>query len=67
MFKQVVDYVERMMIYKKTMSGFRQNYSTITLLLKLKDDIIKAMGRGEVVTLAVMADLLALILSIILY
>ena len=67
MFKQVVDYVERMMIYKKTMSGFRQNYSTSTLLLKLKDDIIKAMGRAEVFTLAVMADLLTSILSVILY
>lgn len=37
------------------MSGFRQNHLTITL--KLKDDIIKVMGSGEV-TLAVMTDFL---------
>ena len=45
------------MIYNNTvLSGFRQNHLTITLL-KLKDDIIKVMGRCEV-TLAVMTDFL---------
>ena len=46
-----------MMICNNTIiSGFRQNHLTITLL-KLKDDIIKVMGSGEV-TLAVMTDFL---------
>lgn len=45
-----------MMLCNNTiMSGFRQNHLTITL--KLKDDIIKVMGSGEV-TLAVMTDFL---------
>ena len=53
--KQVVNYVQKMMIYKNTMSGFWQNHSTIILLVKLKNDIVKAMGKAEVI-LAVMAN-----------
>ena len=52
---QIVNYNKNESIYENTMSGFPQNHSYITLLLKLKDDIIKAMGRGEV-TLVVLAD-----------
>ena len=37
------------------MSGFRSNHSSDTLLLKIRDDIIKSMNHGEI-TLAVLAD-----------
>jgi len=53
--KQVCSYVEENNIYKSTMSGFRKNHSTTTLLMKMRDDILKAMNRGEV-TLAVFLD-----------
>ena len=53
--KQFVKYIDEKNIYKDTMSGFRANHSTDTLLLKIRDDIIKSMNRGEV-TLAVLAD-----------
>jgi hypothetical protein len=37
------------------MSGFRKGHSTAVILLKLKDDILKAMKKGEI-TLAVFTD-----------
>ena len=37
------------------MSGFRKGHSTVTTLLGIRDDIIRAMRRGEV-TLMVLAD-----------
>ena len=30
------------------MSGFRKSHSTATILLKLRDDILKSMNRGEI-------------------
>ena len=36
-------------------SGYRKNHSTLTILMKLRDDIERTMKRGEV-TLAVFAD-----------
>ena len=36
LYKQIVDYGKRAMIYKNTLPGFQQNHSTIILLLKLK-------------------------------
>lgn len=44
MCKQIVNYVEKLEIWENT-SGFPQNHSYITLLLKLKDDITKVKGR----------------------
>lgn len=41
--------------YTVTLSDFHKNYITVTLLLRLKDDSVKAMNKSEV-TLAVMAD-----------
>ena len=38
-----------------TQSGFRKGHSTATTLLKFKDDITKAMKKGEI-TLAIFAD-----------
>ena len=37
------------------MSGFRRSHSTTTILLKIRDDILKAMKRGEL-TLAIFSD-----------
>jgi len=39
----------------QTQSGFRKGHCTVTTCIKIKNDIIKAIDRGEV-TLAVMAD-----------
>lgn len=53
---QLVEYIDNNSIYSNTQSGFRKNHS-LTLLLKLKDGIVKAMNKSEV-TLAIMADFL---------
>ena len=53
--RQFIKFIERNHVYKDTMSGFRSNHSTDTLLLKIRDDIIKSMNHGEI-TLAVLAD-----------
>ena len=37
------------------MPGFRRKHSTLTLLLKIRDDIVKAMEKGEI-TLALFSD-----------
>lgn len=50
---QLLEYIET--LYKNTQHGFRKSRSTVTCLLKLRDDILKAMSRGEV-TVAVFAD-----------
>ena len=55
MLQQITEHIESRAIYLEMQSGFRKSHSTITLLLKLKDDIKNAMQRGEV-TLAVFAD-----------
>ena len=52
--KQLLNYVETK-IYNNTQSGFRKGHSTATLLLKLRDDIRKAMNANEI-TLAVLID-----------
>ena len=44
-------------IYNATQSGFRKGHSATTLLLKLRDDIVKSMNKNEV-TIAVMIDYL---------
>ena len=46
--KQTCEYIEDNDIYKPRMSGFRKHHSTATLLMKIKDDIIRAMNRGKV-------------------
>ena len=53
--KQICSYIESEGIYKDTMSGFRKTHSCCTLLLKIRDDIVKALSKGEV-TLAVYSD-----------
>ena len=53
--KQLSAFIKKMMLYKNTQSGYRKGHSSITLLLKLQDDIRKAMNRNEV-TLSLFAD-----------
>lgn len=52
---QMVGFIEQHHLLSKHQSGFRKGHSTITVALKLRDDIVKAMHRGEI-TLSVMAD-----------
>ena len=53
--ESIVEHIESSTLYKETMSGFRKGHSTAVVLLKLKDDILKAMKKGEI-TLAVFTD-----------
>ena len=53
--KQLVEFIDRRKLYSNTQSGFRKHHSTNTILLKLRDDILNAMEKGEL-TLAVLAD-----------
>ena len=49
------DYIELKASYNLTQSGFRKGHSTITLLLKLRNDIKCAMSTSEV-TLEILLD-----------
>ena len=53
--KQLPAFIKKMMLYKNTQSGYRKGNSSITLLLKIQDDIRKAMNKNEV-TLSLFAD-----------
>ena len=52
---QLCNYMEVKASYNLTQSGFRKGHPTITLLLKLRDDIIRAMSTSEV-TLGILLD-----------
>ena len=52
---QLVKFIDETAKYQPTQHGFRKSYSTVTCLLKLRDDILRAMDRGEV-TISVFAD-----------
>ncbi len=45
---QVIDFIERLQIYKDTLTGFRRGFSTGSALLKLRDDIKRAMNASEI-------------------
>ena len=53
--KQLCSYIETNHLYNATQSGFRKGHSTSTLLLKLRDDIRKAMKKSEI-TLTILID-----------
>ena len=53
--KQLCNYIETNHLYNTTQSGFRKGHSTSTLLLKLRDDIRKAMKKSEI-TLTILID-----------
>ena len=52
---QLCNHIESHASYNHTQSGFRKGHSTNTLLLKLRDDIKRAMNTSEV-TIAVLLD-----------
>ena len=52
---QMLAYLESEELLAETQSGFRKGHCTVTTCMKIKNDILKAMNRGEV-TLAVFAD-----------
>ena len=52
---QIVDYIEFNQSLKQSIAGFRKGHSTATVLLRIRDDIIRAMKKGEL-TLMVLAD-----------
>ena len=52
---QLTQFIERKALYNSTQSGYRKGHSTVTLLLKLRDDIRRAMNKSEV-TLAILID-----------
>ena len=53
--KQLCSFIDGRVIYSKTQLGFRKHHSTNTLLIKIRDDILNALDRGEV-TIVVMTD-----------
>ena len=52
---QVKQFIDKHEIYQSTQSGYRKGNSHITLLLKLKDDILCALDNSEV-AIALFAD-----------
>ena len=52
---QLCNYIEIKASYNLTQSGFRKGHFTSTLLLKLRDDIIRAMNTNEL-TLGILLD-----------
>ena len=54
MMKQLCNFIEINNIYFSTQAGYRRNYSTNTILIKMRD-ILNAMNKGEV-TLSILAD-----------
>ena len=53
--QQMSVYLNQQDILQKSITGFRKGHSTSTVLLRIRDDIIKAMKKGEV-TLIAFAD-----------
>ena len=53
--QQVLPFIDSHNLLKDNISGFRKGHSTTSVLLRIKDDIIKAMKRGEI-TLMVLDD-----------
>jgi hypothetical protein len=52
---QLVEHIDSQKLLKENISGFRKGHSTTTVLLDIRDDVLRAMKRGEV-TLMVLAD-----------
>ena len=52
---QMVGFLETEQLLSQNQSGFRKGHCTTTTCIKIRDDILKAMSRGEI-TLSVMAD-----------
>ena len=52
---QMVGFLETEQLLSQNQSGFRKGHCTTTTCIKIRDDILKAMSRGEI-TLSIMAD-----------
>ena len=52
---QLATFIEDTTKYQQTQHGFCRSHSTVTCLLKMRDDILKAMDRVEV-AISVFAD-----------
>lgn len=52
---QLTTFIEDTAKYQSSQHGFRKSHSTVTCLLKMRDDILRAMDKGEV-TISVFAD-----------
>ena len=52
---QVIEYIDKRTLFENNISGYRKGHSTTTVLLGIRNDIAKAMKRGEI-TLMVLAD-----------
>ena len=52
---QLNQHIENNQLLSTHQSGFQKGHCTISTCMKIKEDIVKAMNRGEI-TLAVMAD-----------
>ena len=44
---QLIEFIDKRQLYKDTVTGFRKGFSTGTALLKVRDDIKKAMSASE--------------------
>ena len=53
--KQLRNFIETNNIYSSTHAGYRRNNPTNTILIKMRDDILNAVNKGEV-TLSILAD-----------
>ena len=53
--KQVIAYIDELCLLAPNISGFHKGHSTTTVLLGIRDDLIRAMKRGEV-NMVVCAD-----------
>ena len=57
MHKQLAHYIDEQCLLFPSISGFRKRQSTASVLLGIRDDLIRAIKRGEV-TMMAMADYL---------
>ena len=55
MLNQILVFIEKQALLASSISGYRKGHSTTTVLMGIRDDIIRAMKKGEV-TLMVCAD-----------
>ena len=54
-FRQLADFIDKNKLLSNNIAAYRKGQSTTTVLQTIRDDIIKAMKRGEV-TIMVLAD-----------
>jgi hypothetical protein len=45
---QLVEHIDSQKLLKENISGFRKGHSTTTVLIDIRDDVLRAMKRGEV-------------------